>query len=101
MARTLQLSERDRYALFLHLTAVPCQNFADQRRHDRLWTRLVLDPFAVREGKVLVNELSTTLAPYELEDADSDLLRDALDRPMSAGLSRFLFPIGRRLTEAP
>lgn len=97
----LSLSERERYTLFHHFNVQPVNGRAEQRRVDKLWSILDLDAIALHcEGSKEMpraTDFSDERREYELSDDQRDMMIDYLDRPMTSGLSRYLFPIGNEL----
>lgn len=100
----IKLSARDRFALYVHINPQPVAGRAEQRKLDRLWSALALDPIAAvcepkREGS-RSTDFDDEKKPIELTSDMRDQLIDLLDRPMTGGLSRLLGPISAELIRA-
>lgn len=101
----LQLSDRERWAMFVHLNGLPVQGRSEHRKVDRLWTTLSLDAIAMaceakREGVRATDWDHEVRTEFELTSDQRDYLIDALEKPMGSGLSRILFPIEELLVKS-
>jgi hypothetical protein len=101
---TIQLSDRDRFAIYVHLNVQALTNHAEQRRMSRLWTVLDLDPIAAicepRKDPVRTTEFSEEKKDYDITSDQRDYLIELLGRIMGAGLSRLLLPISMALMKS-
>jgi hypothetical protein len=98
---TITANERERFALFTLLNPLQCQNRAESRRLDSVWTALRLDELAekcsaLRKGAPFGDDAfdATTTAIFEVSAADREALRGYLDKPMTGGMVRLLARIG-------
>ena len=97
------LSGRDRFSLYAHLNLLPVTGRQEQRATDRLWASLKLDDIGNICGsqkETRSTDFSTEKHEYELTSDQRDYLIDAFEKPMTAALSRLLFPIAETLRKS-
>lgn len=97
------LSPRDRFSLYAHLNPLPVSGRQEQRRMDRLWSALKLDEIddiCASQPETRSSQFTLQKQEYEITSDQCDYLIDALDRPMTAAMSRMLLPIGEALLKS-
>jgi hypothetical protein len=95
----LQLTNRERFALFLHLKDIAIPNRVEGRRLDRVWSALELDPImeAARRGLSESAHDDETRLPFSVGPEERDALIDYLDKQMTGGMARMVSRIGDKL----
>jgi hypothetical protein len=96
----LTTTERQRFALFIHLKDAPIAGRADARHLDRIWSALMLDAIAaaVAEGRTASGQFDDLKpATFDVTIPDRDWLIGMLDRQMVGGMARLLVPVDDQL----
>jgi hypothetical protein len=93
----IELTNRERFGLFVHCNQLQIPNRAEGRRLDKVWAALGLDALAEAARKGLTSDAAhdhEVRLPFVLVPEERDALIDYLDRPMAGGFARLLARIG-------
>lgn len=96
----IDLTDRERFALFVQLNSMQVKDRAEGRRLDKVWVALNLDAVAETARRGANSDGSfdhEARATYELTSDQRDSLIEYLDKPMTGGMARLIVRIGDEL----